>query len=354
MASPSASISRFDLGMSYTEFSLEANRRKYIGLRVLPPISVALESASFRRLNVASFLTKPESTIRAPRGEYNADGYTWDQDSYAVQEHGVKEINDDAENEMYGDIVRGEMISVGRGIHRVLQGLEQDIADAVFNTTTWTGGALTTAVTAIGSSGNVAWADKANADPIAHIDYAREKVKSSCGMAPNTVVMTDTDFISCIRTDRIEALLKYDSSQILMAMNGQMDARVLTGAQTALAGLFNVEQILIGQSFKNTADAGQSVSFGRFWDAGKVMVCHNNADGMDGDLMAAMPNIGRTIWTNKNGESLPGSDDAGLGSLIFDEYREEGVRGSVFRPRNKRGIKILHPEAGHLLTAVVA
>lgn len=345
MATPSTAISRFDLGMSYTEFSLEMNRRKFIGLRVLPPIGVSQEAASFRRLKIASFLTKPENTERAPRGGYNRDNFQWHQDSYSTQEHGVEEVSDDAENEMYGDIVRAEQVSVARAVNRILQGLEQDIADAVMNTTTWTGATLTTAV-------GTAWSAKTTADPIADIDGAREKVKTSCGMAPNTIVMTDTDFLNCIRTDRIEGLLKYDAAQVLMAMGGQVDARVLTSAQTALASLFNVDQILIGQSFKNTADEGQTAAFGRFWTAGRVMVCHVNDDGMNGDMNAAVPNIGRTIWTTKNGEPLPGADDAGFGSLLFDEYREEAIRGSVFRPRNKRQVKILHKEAGHLLTGV--
>jgi len=111
MAVPTTAISRFDLGMSYTEFSLEANRRKFIGLKVLPPVGVSQESANFRRLNVESFLKKPETTQRAPRTGYARDTFTWAQDSYAVQEHGVEEVNDDAENEMYGDIVRGEQVS---------------------------------------------------------------------------------------------------------------------------------------------------------------------------------------------------------------------------------------------------
>lgn len=346
MAQPSTAISRFDLGMSYTDFALEMNRRKFIGLRVLPPVGVSQEAASFRRLKVESFLTKPEDTQRSPRSGYNRGTSEFSKENYATQEHGVEEVSDDAEDEMYGDIVRGELLAVVRGVNRVLQSLEQDIADAVFNTTTWTGAALTTAV-------GTKWDVKATADPIANIDAAREKVKTSCGMAPNTVVLTDTDFINCIRTDRVEALLKYDASQLLMAMNGQIDARVLSSAQSALAGLFNVEQVLIGQSFKNTADEGQDASFGRFWSPGKSMVCHVNDDGMMGDLMAAVPNIGRTIWTTKNGEPLPGDDDGGYGSLIFDEYREEQTRGSVFRPRNKRQVKILHPEAGHLLTGLV-
>jgi len=352
MAQPSSAITRFDLSMSYVEFSFAANRRKFIGLKALPPIGVMQEASDFLRLDVESFLTKPEDTRRAPKSTYKRDDYEWTKDSYACDEHGVEEIADDATIERYGDILRVEQIAIMRAVNRILQSLEQDIADAVMNTTTWAGASLTTAVTAIGSSGNVAWSTKATADPIAHIDHAREKVKTSSGMTPNAVIMTDTDFINCIRTDRIEALLKYDASALMLAMNRQIDSSMLSDATSGLAGLFNVDKILIGQGFKNTADKGQTATFGRFWPAGKVMVCHINDDGMTGDLESPFPSIGRTIFSTKNGEPLPGSDDAGFGSLMFDEYREEQRRGAVFRPRNKRQVKILHKEAGHLLTAV--
>ena len=85
-----------------------------------------------------------------------------------------------------------------------------------------------------------------------------------------------------------------------------------------------------------------------------AMLCVVHDDGLDGDLENPRPQVGRTIFTTKNDEPLPGSDDAGLGSLIMDEYREDQVRGSVIRPRNKRMVKILHPQAGHLLQGVTA
>lgn len=354
MGAPSTAISRFDLSLSYSEFSLLANQRKFIGLKVLPPVGVSQEAATFLKIPVESLLTKPEITARAPYGHYNRSHANWTTDSYAVTEHGVEELADHAIIERYGDIIRVEQLSVIRAVNRVLQALEQDIADAVFNTTTWTGTALQTdidtATTANGitTSGNK-WSDKSGADPIKDIDFARAKVKANCGMAPNTVVMSDTDFLNCIRTDRVEGLLKYDAMELLISMQGGRNTEIVNSASQALAGLFQVEKVLVGQSWKSGSDIGQDASFSRFWTAGRVMVCHSNDDGMAGDLEAAMPNIGRTIFSTKNGEPLPGSDDAGYGSLIFEEYYEPQSRASVFRPRNKRQVKILHVEAGHLL-----
>lgn len=346
MASPSTAITRLDMSMTYQEFSLAANQRKFIGLQVLPPIGVAQEAADFPKLEVEALMMEPRDTARAPYGGYNRAGWNWTKDSYACVEHGVEEVADDAMVERYGDVVRIEQIAVSRAINRILQRLEYDIAQAVFNTTTWTGATLTTAITTSWKAAN-----KTTCDPIADIDGAREKVITSCGMAPNTVIMPDSDFMNCIRSDRVEGLLKYDAMEVLMAMQGRGgDMLVVNGAAQALAGLFQVDRVLIGQGIYNSSDEGITASFSRFWTGGYVMVCHVHDDGMSGDLEAAVPNIGRTIFSTKNGEPLPGANDAGFGALIFDEYREEQVRGSVFRPRNKRQVKILHAQAGHLLT----
>jgi len=84
------------------------------------------------------------------------------------------------------------------------------------------------------------------------------------------------------------------------------------------------------------------------------MVCRIENDGFEGDLSMARPHIGRTLFCTKNSEPLPGDMMAGEDSLIFEEYEHNESRGKYIRPRNKRGIKIMHPEAGHLITAVTA
>lgn len=347
MGAPTTAITRFDLSLSYDEFNILANLRKFIGLRVLPPLAVSQEAADFLRIKIASLMTKIEDTRRAPRGTYNRDSYEWDKDSYSCDEHGVEEIVDDATEERYGDIIRGEQIATVRSVNRMLQRIEYDVAAAVFNTTTWTGSALTTTVTAWTSA-------PTTVDPIADIDAAHLKVNANCGEDANTLVLTKKAFTAMIRTTRIESLLKYDASELLVALNSGQNQTVVSEIVSGLKQLLQVEQILVGRGFKNTADKGQTASMSRVWDDTKAMLCVVHDDGLDGDLENPMPQIGRTIFSNKNSEPVPGADDAGLGSLMFDEYREEAVRGSVIRPRNKRGIKILHPEAGHLLQAVTA
>jgi hypothetical protein len=347
MGAPSTAITRLDLSLTYQEFSLIANRSKFIGLRVLPPLGVQQEGADFARIDIASLLGKVEDTRRAPRSTYNRDSWEWTKDSYNTDEHGVEETVDDATVERYGDVIRAEQLAVVRAVNRILLRLEYDIAAAVFNTTTWSGSALTTTL-------GTAWTTAASADPLADIDAAHEKVSAGCGEDANTLVLTKKGFTSMIRTDRMEDLLKYDASQLLIAMNSGQNQNMVSDVMAGLKSLLQVDNIIVGRGFTNTANKGQTASLARVWDNTMAMLSVVHDDGLSGDLENPMPQIGRTIFSTKNSEPLPGADGDGDASLLMDEYRDETVRGSVIRPRNKRQVKILHAACGHLLQGVTA
>jgi hypothetical protein len=55
--------------------------------------------------------------------------------------------------------------------------------------------------------------------------------------------------------------------------------------------------------------------------------------------------IGRTFHWTKDGSSIGGT---------VEQYREEKVRGDVFRCRHQTGEKVINKECGHLLTGLAA
>ena len=333
MASPSTAIQRFDLSLSYGEFSLAANRKGFIGLKALPPVGVAVQSAAFAKVTVESVLGPIEDTKRAAKGTYRRGDFEWTTDSFKTDDHGVEEILDDRILKMYGNEIRAEQIHAQRAVNRVLQAFENEVAAAVFNGTTWTGAALTTAAA-------TAWTTPATAVPITDIDNAVEKVKASSGMRPNTLIVTDYGLRKMKRCAQIQDLLKY---------SGRDDPKNL-GIISGLLELFDLQQILVADGFKSTADEGQDAVFARLWDVTMAMVCHINTSD---DLEDPEPTIGRTImWTEENGP-IPGGGDGEMG-VIMEEYREEQRRGGAIRARADYQVKILHAEAGHLITGVTA
>lgn len=334
MATPKTAISRFDLSMSFNEFSLELNRQGYIGLSVLPAVTVAKAEANYSKVPIEALLAPVEDTKRAPKGDYKRDDFEWEQASYKTDEHGVEEIVDDAQIEIYGEEIDAEMIARQRAITRLVTPFEVAVANAVFNTTTWTGSALTTGA-------GTAWTTKASADPVANIDAAKDKVLASCGHPANTLILTDVAFRAMVRTDRVEDLLKY---------NGGTGPESLIRARQAIADLLDIERIIIARApMKNTANRAKAVSLARIWDDTKAMVCRIDDTPT---LENVTPSIGKTVVFGEQGPT-PGSMDSTIG-VVFEEYREEARRGSVLRARTNYQVLIQYPQAGHLITGVTA
>jgi hypothetical protein len=347
MAAPSTAITRLDLSVSYGEFSLVNNLRKFVGLYMMPMLGVAQEAADFLKVTSGNLIGKVQDTLRAPKASYKRNSYNFTKDSYALAEHGLEEVVDDALIERYGDLLKAEMIASRRLVHAILLKLEYDIATALTDTAVFTG-AKAQAVTA------GVWTTAANCDPIADVDAAREKVHANCNEEPNILQLTRKSYRLAIRSARVESLLKYDASEVLMAlMDPLKNSKLIAQVNSGLCDLFQVEKIVVARGNKNTADEGQTASFGTIWNDAYAMLARVSDDGMDGDLESPEPQLGRTLFSTKNSEPLPGANDAGEGSLIMEEYREENVRGGVLRARNKRKVHTFDSNCGCLITGIV-
>ena len=335
MASPTTAINRFDLAMTFQEFNLELDRRGFIGAQLFRPTTVGMQNAKFAKIKIAALLEKIEQTKRAPKGGYPRDDFEWETDNYHTDEHGVEEPLDDRKLRMYGDIIRAETLHRNRGIDRVIRAYENTCASTAFDTGTFN----TSDVTGDADlSNNNKWTDKANADPVEHLDHGIETAKSNCGVRPNVAVMSDLAFRRMVRTDRIENLIKH---------NGSTDPTALLRARRAMADLLMLDEILIADApMKNTADKGQSASLSRIWGADKCLLA---VRATDDDLESPNPAVGRTLMWSEDGPGAAGADDEEIG-VIVEEYREEGRRGSVIRARTDYEVKLLHSACGHLLT----
>lgn len=338
---PKTAITRWDLSYSYGEISLEANRRKFIGHRVLPPAPVQLQAANFLRVRIASLLTPIENTLRAPKTGYKRGTFVFDQESYATQDHGVEEVVDDRQIAIYGDIIKQETFAQKRAVNRVLQAYENAAAQAVFNTGVFTNGAAGAVEGGSACPWNGSAANVANATPLDTFDAACEIVARKCGSQPNSLIITDWGLKKLIRTAQITNLLKF---------SGFDDPKSLYHALPALAELLQLEEIIVGKGWKNTSDATAAgpaaPTLTRLWDPTMCMVAHISHDE---DVEAAEPTIGRTfMWNEENGE-IPGGDGEPP-AVITEEYREEARRGGTIRARNDRQIKVFHHEAGYLIT----
>jgi hypothetical protein len=324
MPSPSTSLAtlRPDLAASFEEFDLEMNQRGFISQRLLPVIETAVQSGNFGKIPIEQLLQNPEVT-RAPGGGYSRGKWTFLPATFACQEYGWEEPIDEREAKMYANYFDVEQISSMRAYGFVLLAQEIRAAALLYNTTVYTGAALTTAIVN-------EWDDFVNAVPIDDVEAAVRKVYTGTGLWPNALVVNKKQFRNLRQCEQIiERIASFGSGSPVKAAD-------ITADQ--LARVFDLEEILIGSSSKNTALEGQAATPGQIWSDEYASVCRicKSQDIRE-------PGLGRIIHWGEDGSQIGGT---------VETYRDETIRGDVARVRHDVQEKILYPECAHLLSNV--
>ena len=325
MVQARSAITRPDLMFSVEEFNLEANRKRYAGLKILKPRIVGLQSAEFACVPPGQLLAEDENITRASGAAYNRDEFEFDKKDYKTSDHGVEEVIDDRESAIFRDLVDAESVSAGRALNKVAQRLEIEICSMVTDAAVWTGDALATTV-------DTAW-DAANATPFHDIENARQKIIDGCGHYPDTLVLGRKAFFALSMCDdivnRVLGIIGWEPKTV--------------GADT-LQTLLGIDRVVVAGGLKNTANRGQTAVFAPIWPDDLVMLCKTATSDDPAEV-----SIGRTFaWSEEAGYF---SDAELIG--IVEEYREENVRGSILRCRADWGPKILYSQCGHHLTGVL-
>lgn len=120
---------------------------------------------------------------------------------------------------------------------------ERRVAALIFNAGSYAGG-MSEAL-----AGNAQWSDTVNSDPVAKIGDSIDKPL----VRPNTLVLGRAVWTALRRHPKI----------VQAVNNTQQGAGIVSRQQ--VADLFELSQVLVGESFVNSARKGQAASFARVW-----------------------------------------------------------------------------------------
>jgi hypothetical protein len=326
MPTPNEALStlRPDLGGSFEDFDLEMDRLGFIGYRVLPIMEVARSSGTFGRIPLAQLL-KNADVARHSRSGYPRGDWEFEQESFATKEYGFEEPVDNRDDALYADFFDAELVSAQIARDVVLREAEKRIAALIFNTSTWTGSPLTTAVAA-----GKEWSNYANATPIDDIEAAVRKVYDGTGMWPNSLIINRMVFRNLRLCDQvIDRIASQGAGSAIKAAD-------ITTSQ--LAQLFDLENIIVAGSSKNSANEGQAASPAQIWSSEYAMVAKlattNNIKE---------PCVGRSFHWAQDG-STPGG--------TMETYDDAKLRGEVVRCRHDVHEKVIAAAFGHLISNV--
>ena len=321
-ASTALSTLRPEIAGSLEEFDLAMDRQGFIGPNVMPVFEAAKSAGHFGLIPLEQLLQTRE-TSRASGSGYSRGKYTFTDTSYSTQEHGAEEPVDDNDRENYRDYLDAELVAAQRAYDAVLRNQEIRVADKIFNSTTFTGSSLTTAVTN-------EWDDATNATPIADVEAAVRKVWTNSGLWPNTLIINRHVFRNLRLCDEITERISAQGA------GSPIKATDITAAM--LAQVFDLDRIYVCGSAKNTAPEGAAASIGKIWSDEYAMVCRTATTN---DIRE--PCIGRTFHWSADGSQIGGT---------VESYRDEAVRSDVIRVRHQVGEQILYTQMGHLLSNI--
>ena len=312
---------RPDLAAFY-EFDVEMEKQGFVGTQVLPVIDVTLQADNPGKIPLEQLLFDGD-TKRASGSGYNRGSFKFERFTYATEENGWEEPVDDRDKERYRDLLDAELVATARAYSVVTRNHEQRVANSVFNTSTWTGSSLTTAV-------SNEWDDAANATPATDVEAAVKKVYEGSGLWANALVINKQVFRNLRNCDSI-----IDRINSAGAGNASKASDITTAM---LAAVFDLEYVIVAGNSKNSAKEGQAPSPAQIWSGEYAMVCRvsNSRDMRD-------PCIGRTFHWSADGSSIGGQ---------IEEYRDETVRSNIIRVRHDTDEVIMYPQAGHLLSNI--
>lgn len=313
-------LQRPDLASLAYEYMLDADRRGFIGLSILPIFEVPEQSADYPKIPTEALL-KLQETKRAPRAAYPRSDYQFETGTYACEEYGWEEQIDDVEAKLYRRFFDAEVVANMRAVDILLRGQEKRIAAAVFNT----------ANIANTSGVGTEWSTAASCTPHADVETGKEAMRAATGLLPNAIAMTYKVFTNVLKSKELKDAFRYTNPIEIGGL--EMKRRLL-------AQYFGVDQVLVGGAIYDSTEKGQSTTIADIWDDEYILLAKLSAGGPD----LREPCLGRSfLWTADSPSNL-----------VVESYREEQTRSSIIRVRHNVDEAFIFTGAGYLLSNITA
>lgn len=169
------------------------------------------------------------------------------------------------------------------------------------------------------------WDDYTSGDPFADVHLAINTIEDATGFRPNVMAMDSKVWRALSNhPDIIERVVGMGSS-----------ANPAQAYIDSVAGLFDLEEIIVGNALKNTAVQGQTASLSRIWGSDVYVAYRSNRPGLK------VPSMGyRFVWTPFSG---------GLNGWRVTEFRDDTIHSDVIDVERYYDQKITLATAGYRL-----
>jgi hypothetical protein len=225
--------------------SIQYRNEDFIGIQLMPVITVGKPSDKFFRYDKRNRLATPDDSV-STRSTPNEVAETRSQDNFSTRPYSLLEFVDEKTLQAQ-DAPLNEMVDAVAAVNDALAFREEKRIASVL-TTAANFGAQTTTL-----SGGAQWSATGTSSPLKDITAARDAVWSGMGGSTRLVGYCGLAVYNAIR----------QHAETLAAFKHQSGLRLPTRQQ--LAEYLELDDLLVGKAWEDTVNEGQTATYGRIW-----------------------------------------------------------------------------------------
>jgi hypothetical protein len=293
----------FPIIPEYTAIAMAYQNNAVIADAVLPRTPVGKKEFVYYLATQADAYTIPDTKV-ARRSSPNQVEFSATSVASFTQDYGLDDTipQDDIDNAPpnFDPVARG----VATLTNLILLDREVRVANLVFNTASYAAGLTSTL------SGTSQWSDYTNSDPISVIMNALDTPL----IRPNVAVFGRQTF------SKLRMHPKVVQAVLGVANTGAGQAAGAVSRQ-AIADLFELDEVLVGAAFFNSAKKGQTATYGRVWGKHAAFIYRdtNALVGQKTVTFGFTPQFGTRIagsWPVKENAGIKGGNKYRVGESV--------------------------------------
>lgn len=303
------------------QFDVEMDNIGFIANRMAPVFEAAEQNGTIGVIPLKAFRQTPQ-TGRDNRGNYNRVNFGFQDEVYRTAENGLEMPIDHRRSKIYRNWFDFEVATTAITLNMVMRAYEMRVAALLHNATTFA--ASTAAVTN-------EWNDWTNATPLVDVQKAKLAVWTKTGIYPDTLQVNKRQF------DNLRNCVEITTKIASAGAGTSIKPADIT--KEILANCFDIREIVVADSSKDTANEGQAVSISQIWSDEYAMVF--KAPRTD---RVEEPCLARTIHWGEDGSTIGGQ---------IETYYEDQSRGDIVRVRHDTQERLMYTNLGYLLSNII-
>lgn len=297
-----------------SNLSVQYRNHDYIAPLAIPKVLVRKASDKYYEFNQGDWF-RNEADVRAPNTTGPVGGYRLSTSNYTTIQYAMATYVADEERDNADEGLDLDRQAVEYCTDKVLMKFEKQAAGILFSASSYASGHSVTL------SGTSQW-NNAASDPIGDIRTAKAVISGKIGRQPNTLLLGEEVYTELQDHGAVLDRIKYTQKGIV--------------TPDLLAGLFDVERVLVGRAVENTAGEGTTPSYARIWGKHAALIYVPSQPGLR--------TLSFAYWFVWRGYDF-----------VTERWRKsDGGNADGFRVRAQWDIKIVANTAGYLILNAVA